>query len=146
MTKVFSGKTLLSFDLLHFVLQGQICLLLQVSLDFLLLHSSPIGDIILGCQFQKVLQVFIEPFNFSFFSVTGQDIDLYYCDTDMPLQLWTLLSPADTSNVECHFRFDPVSSFFLELFLSSLPQQHWTCTNFGAHLPVPYIFAFLYFS
>ena len=30
------------FALLHFVLQGQICLLLQVSLDFLLLHSSPL--------------------------------------------------------------------------------------------------------
>ena len=36
------GKTLLDFVLLHFVLQGQICLLLQVSLDFLLLHSSPL--------------------------------------------------------------------------------------------------------
>ena len=36
------GKTLLAFALLHFVLQGQICLLLQVSLDFLLLHSSPL--------------------------------------------------------------------------------------------------------
>ena len=34
------GKTLLAFALPHFVLQGQICLLLQVSLDFLLLHSS----------------------------------------------------------------------------------------------------------
>ena len=33
------GKTLLAFALLHFVLQRQICLLLQVSLDFLLLHS-----------------------------------------------------------------------------------------------------------
>ena len=33
----FLGKTLLAFALLHFVLQGQICLLLQVSLDFLLL-------------------------------------------------------------------------------------------------------------
>ena len=31
---------LLGFALLHFVLQGQICLLLQVSVDFLLLHSS----------------------------------------------------------------------------------------------------------
>ena len=29
---------MLAFALLHFVLQGQICLLLQVSLDFLLLH------------------------------------------------------------------------------------------------------------
>ena len=36
------GKTLLAFDLLHFVLQGQICQLLQVSLDFLLLHCSPL--------------------------------------------------------------------------------------------------------
>ena len=33
------GKTLLAFALLHFVLQGQISLLLQVFLDFLLLHS-----------------------------------------------------------------------------------------------------------
>ena len=33
-------KTLLNFALLHFVLQGQICLLLQVTLDFLLLHSG----------------------------------------------------------------------------------------------------------
>ena len=33
------GKTLLDFALLHFVLQGQTCLLLQVSLDFLLCFS-----------------------------------------------------------------------------------------------------------
>ena len=36
------GKPLLAFDLLHFVLQGQTCLLFQVSLDFLVLHSSPL--------------------------------------------------------------------------------------------------------
>ena len=36
------GKTLLDFDLLLFVLLGQICLLPKVSLDFLLLHSSPL--------------------------------------------------------------------------------------------------------
>ena len=36
------GKTLLAFALLHYVLQGQTCLLFQVSLDFLLLHSSPL--------------------------------------------------------------------------------------------------------
>ena len=34
------GKTLLAFVLLQFVLEGQTCLLLQVSLDFLLLHSN----------------------------------------------------------------------------------------------------------
>ena len=33
---------LLAFALLHSVLQGQICLLLEVFLDFLLLHSSPL--------------------------------------------------------------------------------------------------------
>ena len=36
----FLGKTLLVFALLHSVFQGQICLLLQVFLDFLLLCSS----------------------------------------------------------------------------------------------------------
>jgi len=36
------GKTLLAFALLHSILQGQICLLLQVFLDFLLLYSSPL--------------------------------------------------------------------------------------------------------
>ena len=38
----FLGKTLLVFDLLHFVLQGQICLLLQVFLDFYFCISVPI--------------------------------------------------------------------------------------------------------
>ena len=42
MTSASLGKTLLVFDLLCFVLQCQICLLLQVSLDFLLLHSRPL--------------------------------------------------------------------------------------------------------
>ena len=36
------GKTLLAFALPHSVFQGQICLLLQVFLYFLLLHSSPL--------------------------------------------------------------------------------------------------------
>ena len=36
------SKILLAFALLYVVLQGQICLLFQVSLDFLLLHSSPL--------------------------------------------------------------------------------------------------------
>ena len=33
---------LLAFALLHFILQGQTCLLIQVSLEFLLLHSNPL--------------------------------------------------------------------------------------------------------
>ena len=39
---ILLAKLLLAFALLHFVLQGQTCLLLQLSLDFLLLHSSPL--------------------------------------------------------------------------------------------------------
>ena len=39
------GRTLQAFALLHSVLQGQICLLLQVFLDFLLLHSSPLYNL-----------------------------------------------------------------------------------------------------
>ena len=35
-------KTLLAFALLHFVFQGQTCLLFRVSLDFLLLHFNPL--------------------------------------------------------------------------------------------------------
>ena len=36
------GRTILAFVLLHSVLQGQVCLFLQVFLDFLLLHSNPL--------------------------------------------------------------------------------------------------------
>ena len=47
------GKTLLAFDLLHSGLQGQICLLLQVSLDFLFCIPVPYNEetIIFGCLF-----------------------------------------------------------------------------------------------
>ena len=45
MTKVHSfGKTLLAFALLHSVLQGQICLLLQVFLDFLFCIPVPCNE------------------------------------------------------------------------------------------------------
>ena len=52
---VLLAKLLLAFALLHSVLQGQICLLLQVFLDFLLLHSSPYNekDIFWGCYSKK---------------------------------------------------------------------------------------------
>ena len=33
-------------------------------------------------KFQKVLQVFIEPFNFSFLSITGWGISLHFCDIE----------------------------------------------------------------
>ena len=39
-------------------------------------------DIFFWCQFQKVLQVFIEPFKFCFFGISGSGINLDYCDTE----------------------------------------------------------------
>ena len=42
MSSVFSWQNAISLCLFHFVLQGQTCLLFQVSLDFLLSHSSPL--------------------------------------------------------------------------------------------------------
>ena len=50
-------KTLLAFALLHFVLQSQTCLLFQISLDFLLLHSKPLqwkGHLFFGVSSIKV--------------------------------------------------------------------------------------------
>ena len=59
-------------------------LLLQVSFDFLLLHSSPYDekDIFFFFGVLEGLYVIIEPFSFSFFSITDWDIDLDYCDIE----------------------------------------------------------------
>ena len=54
------GKTLLAFALLHSVLQGQTCLLLQVSLVFLLLHSSPLwckGHLFWGLVLESLIDL-----------------------------------------------------------------------------------------
>ena len=42
MTSAFSWLNPISLVLLHSIVQGQICLLLQVFLYFLLFHSSPL--------------------------------------------------------------------------------------------------------
>ena len=45
MTSEFSWQNS-AFVLLHFVLQGKICLLIQAFLDFLLFHSNPYKTVI----------------------------------------------------------------------------------------------------
>ena len=78
-------KTLLAFALLHFVLQGQTSLLFQVSLAFLLLHSNVLWwkECLFESYFsKKVLEVFIEPFNFSFLGISGWGTDLDYYDIE----------------------------------------------------------------
>ena len=79
-------KTVLAFALLHFVLQGQICLLLQVFLDFLLLQSNPLWW--KGHLFSFLVLVLeglvgdLHKIDFSFFSISGWGIDLDYCDVE----------------------------------------------------------------
>ena len=67
-------KTPLAFAALHFVLQEQTCLLLQVSPDFLLLHSNPLwwkGHLFLVLVLEELVDLPTEPVNFSFFSISG---------------------------------------------------------------------------
>ena len=81
---VLLAELLLAFVLLHSVVQGQICLLLQESLDFLLLHFIPLwwkGHLFLVLVIEGLLGL-LEPINFSFFGISGWGIDLDYCDTE----------------------------------------------------------------
>ena len=84
MTGAFFWQNSVNLTLLRSVLQGQTCLLLQEALDFLLFIPVPYDekDTFFWYSFKKVLQVFIEPFNFSFFSITGGGIDLDYRDIE----------------------------------------------------------------
>ena len=74
------GKTLLAFALLHFVLQGQTCLLLQVSLEFLL------GLLVGGkCTFVNMLSwtseipwSYLDYSRFSSFSSNFQEIQMTF--------------------------------------------------------------------
>ena len=87
----FLGKTLLVFALLPSAFQGQICLLLQVFLDFLLFYSNLLqwkGHLFLVIVLEG-LEAFIEPFNFCFFRIGAWSIDLDYCDFEWFPWKWT---------------------------------------------------------
>ena len=110
MTRCFLGKTLLVFVLLYFVLQGQTCLLLQVSLDFLLLHSSPLwwkGHLVLVLVPEGLLGLH-RTINFSFFSISLWGIDLNYSAIDICL--------GNEPRLFCHF-WDCTKFCILDSFL-----------------------------
>ena len=67
-------------------------------------------DIFFGWQFQKVLQVFIEPFNFSFFSITGWGIGLDYCD----IEWFALETEIILLFLRLHLRTAIFSDFFVD--------------------------------
>ena len=79
----FLGKTLLAFALLHFVLQDQTCLLLQVSLDLHFCIPVPFNekDIFLGVSSRRFCRS-VELLSFSFFGISDWGIDLDYCDVE----------------------------------------------------------------
>ena len=87
MTSVFSWQNSVSLCPASFCISRS-NLPVQVSLDFLLLHSSPLWwkEHLFLVLVQKV---FIEPLNFSFFSITGQGIDLDYWAIDGLPWKWT---------------------------------------------------------
>ena len=115
------GKTLLAFDLLHFVLQGQICLLLQISLDFLLLHLESHLEF---AFFKNHLQVF------SIFSVVTQRKESYFLFLILRGHkagyLFNFLFPLTSRN---YFK---VSGFYLFIYLNSILFIYffWSSENF----------------
>ena len=92
------GKTLLALSLLHFVFQGQTCLLLQVSLDFILLYSSPLwwkGHLVLMLVLESLVGLH-RTIQLQLLCVWS--INLYYCDTE-----WFALEMNRMKWTFCHF-------------------------------------------
>ena len=106
-TRVFSYKTLLAFALLNFVLQGQIFLLLQVSLDSPLLHSNPLWweRTFFGRWILKGFIVLIECINFSFFDISVWVILLGL------LKCWMFCLGSKQRSF-CHFEVAPNTAFW----------------------------------
>ena len=95
------NKKMLPFALPHFVCQDQTCLLLQVSLDFLLCIPIPYDEKYIFFFFlvlvTEVLISLNKQVNFSFFGINGWGINLDYCETvmlnDLPWkQIYIILS------------------------------------------------------
>ena len=78
------GEILLAFALLHFVLQGHICLLFWIAFNFLLLYSSPLDrkGHLLGVLVLEGLVGLHRTIQLQISSITGWGTDLYYCDIE----------------------------------------------------------------
>ena len=77
------GKTMVAFVLLHFVFQGQTCLLLQVSLDFLLFIPVPYDE--KTFFWLLVLEGLVglhRTVQLQLLHICGWCIDLDYCDIE----------------------------------------------------------------
>ena len=84
MTSAFSWQNSISLCPFNSVFQGQIFLLLQVFLDFLLLHSSPLewkGHLFWVLVLQGLVGLH-RTIQGQLLSITGWGIDLDYCDIE----------------------------------------------------------------
>ena len=78
------AKTLLAFDLLCFVLKGQICCYSRCFLTFYFCIPVPYNekDIFFGCLTLEGLVGLHRTIQHELNSITGQGIDLDYCDIE----------------------------------------------------------------
>ena len=113
----FLGKTLLVFALLHSVFQGQICLLLQVFLGFLLLHSRPYNekDVFLGVSSKALVGLHR--------TVRLQLLQRYWLGHRLGLLWYWMVFLENEQRSSCHFwdciqvlYFGLFSFFFLSFF------------------------------
>ena len=96
-------------------------------------------DIFFGCQFQKVLQVFIEPFNFSFFSffsTSGRGIFIQGLSKNQEISFWYMeqwtgskLEKLYVKTVFCH----PFYLIYIQSILCKMPG--WMEHNLESRLP-----------
>ena len=112
------GKTLLAFALLHFVLQGQICLLLQAAIDFLLLHSSPLWT--RGHLFgMLVLEGFVDLHR----TIQLQLLQHYWLEHRLGLLWYWMVCLGNEWRLFCHFE---ISSYYcIQFSLSGMSNSLW---------------------
>ena len=106
----FLDKILLAFALLHFVIQGHTCLLLQVSLDLLLLHFSSLwwkGHFFQGLVLEGVVGL----------HRTVQLLHHYWLGHRLGLQWYWMVCLGNEQRSFCHF-WDCIQVLHFRLLLT----------------------------
>ena len=94
------------------------------------LWDSPGQNTGVGCCFLLQGISFLTTYNLPWFMDLTFQVPMQYCS----LRCRTLISPPDTSTLECCFYIGPASSFLLELLAIALPSSpvaYWTPSNLG---------------
>ena len=104
------GTILWAFALLHSVLQGLICLLLQLFLDFLLLHSSPLewkGHLIWVCVLKDLIGLHR--------TIQHQLLQCYWLEHRLGLLWYWMVCLGNEQRSFCHF-WDCIQVLHFRLF------------------------------